>query len=240
MPSVGIRPCMAARAGATSTKGVAPAARSRATASARRAATSGEGDRPSYGRASQEGRSAVASEPSQASTPAASCSASCGPGATSMTGASRAVASAAATASVPASARARTGRSRARRRRSMGADAARTSRASVRVIERTVAVWVIDGRGSRSSARPGRGWIGQREQASSRSDGAGPACPVYGCRARVSVGIRLSGVGCQRVDARSRSDRRNGSNRVAPIAAAWDRNLVAAIRRLDPVRVSTR
>ena len=106
----GIRPCMAARAGATSTKGLCrrrAAARRRRRGGRRPRAT---GDRPSYGRASQAGRSAVASGPSQASTPAASCSASCGPGATSRTGARG-----------PSPARRR--RRRCRRRRARGRDA---------------------------------------------------------------------------------------------------------------------
>ena len=61
-PSVGIRPCIAARAGATTTN--APlAARRRWTASARRAEISGVGPMPSYGSASHAGRNATRSLP---------------------------------------------------------------------------------------------------------------------------------------------------------------------------------
>ena len=78
-PSVGIRPCIAASAGATTTN--APvASRSRWIASARRAAISGVGPMPSYGSASHAGSSPTRSAPRYAAISAASASASWGPG----------------------------------------------------------------------------------------------------------------------------------------------------------------
>ena len=131
VPSVGIRPCIAARTGATRT--VAPrCSRRRRTAAALRAATSGAGEMPSYGNASQAGSSAT-SPGRNASRSSARASASWGPGATASTAASSATASPATTNASPVSARAWIGRSRASRRRSKGSDPTNRSKASRRL-----------------------------------------------------------------------------------------------------------